>query len=295
MWPVLKLRARQVAGGLVSDMMQFLIAMCFFTRVFVTVIGLGGRAEVRPCWAFELPKKTCHQYSGRVRVRWIIPAFRPHRIHDKACRQEARWTPAGFWCKHQQRVLVLFLWNAVSVSDRALFLSQIAVDVKTAPWNCYLICCFLSKGFFFFRVLAQFPCVQSIFIHSWPNARDNKPPTNLCVGEKGQTFLKSRRFSLNMCIATSLISRSVSEMIMNNTFTRQGLCVCVCAEDFLSGFLQVSRLYHGTETPTSQLTTRTSPPAQQIPSTRPRTANLESARTERSRPVDGAAFSSDFF
>ncbi|KAG7226716.1 hypothetical protein INR49_014064 [Caranx melampygus] len=53
----------------------------------------------------------------------------------------------------------------------------------------------------------------------------------------------------------------------------------------------VSRLYHETETPTSPLTSRMSPPAPPIPSTRPRTANQEPAHTERSRQC----FPSDSF
>lgn len=66
---------------------------------------------------------------------------------------------------------------------------------------------------------------------------------------------------------------------MNNTGAKQRFYV-------LKSFglsLQVSLLYHETEKPISPLTSRTSHPAQHIPSTRPRTASQASANTERPR------------
>lgn len=87
--------------------------------------------------------------------------------------------------------------------------------------------------------------------------------------------------SFNMDMATSLISHSVSKQIWLWIIHLRGKG-CVCWRLFgLSR--QVSPLYHETERPTSPLTSRTSLPAQRIPSTRPRTANQESVHTERTR------------
>lgn len=104
---------------------------------------------------------------------------------------------------------------------------------------------------------------------------ENQEKNMLC-----RSFLRAPFFckQFNVCIATSLISCSVSKQTW--IIHLRGKCVCWR----LSGLsLQVSRLYHETEMPTSPLTNRMSLPAQWIPSTRPRTAKQESAHTERTR------------
>lgn len=190
-----------------------------------------------------------------------------------------------------------FWWSA-PVSKLASKSQQVTREwmSKGKPWD--------KKGFFFFSTIcldlinlvfsqAQYlseavwsllcvGTVSSRVIYIYPEMDEMLCPW-LCVWERGvnpleKLFVPANTF--NMHITTSLISRSISEMIMNNTFAWQGLCVC---EDFSACFLQVSPPFRGTEMPTSPSTSRMRLPAQLIPSTRPRTANQESGHTESSR------------
>lgn len=133
-------------------------------------------------------------------------------------------------------------------------------------------------------VLPQF----TIYIHPSSRATMTDQPLNLCEVQKFCRSFFSPANTLNIHITTFLISRSVSETMMNNTFARRGLCASVCAcasvcvEHFLASFRQVFPPSPGTEMPTSPSTSRMSRPARPTPSTRPRTTSPASARTESS-------------